>query len=60
MKDYIVEKYMDPKMGARPLKRAVLSVIEDALAQEFLAGRVKRKDKVSCGISNGKATFNVK
>lgn len=60
MKNYIVEKYMDPKMGARPLKRAVLSVIEDALAQEFLAGRVKRKDKVSCGISNGKATFNVK
>ena len=37
-KEYIVEQYSDLKMGARPLKRAVQNVIEDALAEELLNG----------------------
>ena len=33
LKDYIVDKYTDLKMGARPLKRAIQTEIEDALAE---------------------------
>ena len=37
-------------MGARPLKRAIQTLIEDALAEEILSGRVKSGDHVSAGI----------
>ena len=33
LKEHLVEKYSDYKMGARPLKRAILSVIENPLAE---------------------------
>ena len=32
--------------GARPLRRAIQSMIEDKLAEEMLEGRVKAGDKV--------------
>jgi ATP-dependent Clp protease ATP-binding subunit ClpC len=46
MKKHLVEKYADKKMGARPLRRAIQSVIEDPFAEEILAKRVKQGDKV--------------
>lgn len=60
LKDYIVDKFTDLKMGARPLKRAIQTEIEDALAEEILAGLVKPKDKVSAGVHDKKVTFTVK
>ena len=60
LKQYIVEKHADLKMGARPLKRAIQTIIEDALAEEILAGKVKEGDKVAAGVKNGKVTFTVK
>ena len=36
-------------MGARPLKRAIQSVVEDALAEEILLKKVVPGDKVSAG-----------
>ncbi len=56
-KNYIVEKHSDLKMGARPLKRAIQSMIEDALAEEILSGRVKAGTKVTVGCKDGKITF---
>lgn len=60
LKEYLVTTYSDLKMGARPLKRAVQSVIEDALAEEILAGRVKPKDAVTVSVRNKKVYFNVR
>ncbi len=60
VKEYLIEKHMDVKMGARPMKRAIQSEIEDALAEEILAGKVKSGDKVSVGLKNKKITFTVK
>ena len=60
LKDYIVDKFTDLKMGARPLKRAIQTEIEDALAEEILAGKIKAKDKVSAGVHDKKVTFTVK
>ncbi len=60
LKEYIVDKYADYKMGARPLKRAIQTVIEDALAEEILAGKIKNGDSVSAGVKDKKVVFHVK
>ncbi len=60
LKEHLVKEYSNAKMGARPLKRAVQSVIEDALAEELLSGRIMAGDKVLAGIKNKKVTFQKK
>ena len=60
LKEHLVEKYADQKMGARPLKRAIQSVVEDALAEEILKGNVQPGDTVSAGFKQDKVTFTVK
>ena len=47
-------------MGARPLKRAIQSVIEDRLAEEILAGHVKPGDSVSAGYRGQQVVLDVK
>lgn len=39
--EFVVEKGFDEKYGARPLKRAIQTNIEDELAEEILEGRIK-------------------
>ena len=60
LKNHLVEKHTDLKMGARPLRRAIQTEIEDALAEEILAGRVKAGDVVSAGWKEQKVYFQVK
>jgi len=57
VKKYIVEKYTNLKMGARPLKRAIQSEIEDALAEEILMKNIQPKDKVLATMKNKKVVF---
>jgi ATP-dependent Clp protease ATP-binding subunit ClpC len=59
VKEYLVEKHTDVKMGARPMKRAIQSEIEDPLAEEILRGAVKRGDKVTAGLKHKKIVFMV-
>ena len=59
-KQYIVETYSDAKMGARPLKRGILTAVEDPLAEEILKGNVKRGDTVVVGYKEKKIQFSVK
>ena len=42
VKEYLVENSFDSKYGARPLKRAIQSKIEDPLAEAILNGEVKK------------------
>ncbi len=58
-KDYIAEAGFDSKYGARPLKRAIQSKIEDALAEEILEGHVKQGDTVTVGIHKKAIKFSV-
>ena len=60
LKEHLVSKYADNKMGARPLKRAIQSVVDDALAEEILQKKVVPGDKVSAGFKDGKVVFTVK
>lgn len=45
-REYIVEKGYDEKYGARPLRRAIQSKVEDALAEKILEGTIKAGDHV--------------
>ena len=60
LKEYIIEEHSDAKMGARPLKRAIQTVIEDALAEEILAGKIEQGDHVSAGVRDKKVVFHNK
>ena len=60
LKEHLVSKYADVKMGARPLKRAIQSVVEDALAEEILMKKVQPGDAVTAGYKSGKVVFSVK
>ena len=57
--NYVVEHGYDPVYGARPLKRAIQTKIEDALADELLAGHVKRGDDVIITVRKGQICFDV-
>ncbi len=48
----------DPVYGARPLKRAIQSEIENPLAREILAGQFAAKDTIRVDFSAGKMSFN--
>jgi ATP-dependent Clp protease ATP-binding subunit ClpC len=39
--DRLIEEGYNPSYGARPLRRAIMRLLEDSLAEEMLAGRVK-------------------
>ncbi|ACK70308.1 ATPase AAA-2 domain protein [Gloeothece citriformis PCC 7424] len=43
-KDRLVEEGYNPAYGARPLRRAIMRLLEDVLAEEILSGRVKEGD----------------
>ena len=60
LKEHIVDKYADYKMGARPLKRAIQNVIEDPLAEKILAGEIHAGDQVTIGFRKGQISFDVK
>jgi ATP-dependent Clp protease ATP-binding subunit ClpB len=48
----------DPVYGARPLKRAIQSEIENPLAKEILAGHFAAKDTIQLDFAAGKMVFN--
>ena len=59
VKDYLAQDSYDSKYGARPLRRAIQSKIEDALAEEILEGRIRKGDKVAVGLSKKDIKFSV-
>ena len=60
LKEHIVEKHANQKMGARPLKRAIQTIVEDALAEEILNKKVKEGDEVTATWKNEACVFQVK
>ncbi len=57
VKKLIFEKGYDKKYGARPLKRAIQTYIEDGLAEEILKGNISRGDTVLVTVRNDKVKF---
>ncbi len=58
-KDFLVEKGFDPQFGARPLRRAIQKYLEDPLAQEILAKKIKPQAKITADFQDGKIVFKL-
>lgn len=55
----IAEEGYDKAYGARPLRRAIQSKIEDAFAEEYLQGNFKEGEKVSVGLKTNGFSFRL-
>ena len=52
VKEFLIEKGYDNKLGARPLRRAVEKYLEDSLAEEVLAGSLRKNKAISVLITD--------
>ena len=52
--DRLVEEGYNPSYGARPLRRAVMRLLEDSLAEEFLNGTIKEGDQALVDVDDQK------
>jgi len=53
-KGRLVEEGYNPSYGARPLRRAVMRLLEDSLAEEFLSGRIGEGDRAVVDVNADK------
>jgi ATP-dependent Clp protease ATP-binding subunit ClpC len=53
-KERLVEEGYNPSYGARPLRRAVMRLLEDSLAEEFLSGRLGEGDAALVDVDDSK------
>ncbi len=53
----ISKEGFDDTYGARPLRRAIQSKIEDALSEKILEGQIAKGSKVSCDFKDGQFVF---
>lgn len=61
VKDLLVQEGFDEAYGARPLRRAILRLVEDRLSEELLRGTFRRGDRVMLDLDEaGKGTKAVK
>ncbi len=45
-KDRLVDEGYNPSYGARPLRRAIMRLLEDSMAERMLSGDIKEGDSV--------------
>ncbi|MBQ5969781.1 MAG: AAA family ATPase, partial [Clostridia bacterium] len=55
--DMVADAGFDPVYGARPLKRAIQTRLEDPLAEAVLDGSVEAKKRYVCRLKDGAVTF---
>lgn len=55
--ELVAKAGFDPVYGARPLRRAIQSRIEDALSEKLLEGEFRAGDKIICDAEDDKITF---
>ncbi|BDZ30355.1 ATP-dependent Clp protease ATP-binding subunit [Lactiplantibacillus sp. WILCCON 0030] len=58
--DVVAKAGFDPEYGARPIRRALQTEVEDRLSESLLTGEIKVNDQVTIGASRGAITINVK
>jgi ATP-dependent Clp protease ATP-binding subunit ClpB len=55
---WLANKGYDPTYGARPLKRVIQKQVQDPLAEQILAGRIKDGQKVKVTVKSGTLVVN--
>ena len=57
VKTLLAKEGFDPTYGARPLRRAVVRLVEDAISGEMLEGRIKAGDSILATVNDEKIVF---
>lgn len=57
---HLVKAGFDPVYGARPLRRAIQSEVEDLVAEDFLRGTIKRGEHVVLDEQDGRLTLHAR
>ena len=58
VKTHLVDSAYDVKYGARPLKRAIQTQVEDPLADALLSGEIRKGSQVTVTMRRGKLVFD--
>jgi len=58
--DVVASAGFDPEYGARPIRRALQTKVEDALSEELLRGNITTEDAVTIGAKNGEIRISTK
>ena len=58
--DVVASAGFDPEYGARPIRRALQTKVEDALSEELLRGNITTESAVTIGAKNGVIKINIK
>ena len=55
--ELLAKEGFDPTYGARPLRRAVVRMVEDAFSTEMLEGKIQAGDRIEASAEDGKIVF---
>ena len=58
VKTHLIDSAYDVKYGARPLKRAIQTQVEDPLADALLSGEIRKGSQVTVTMRRGKLVFD--
>ncbi len=58
VKDLLAKEGFDENFGARPLRRAILRLVEDRLSEELLKGTFQKGDRVLLDLQDSKITIS--
>ena len=58
--DVVASAGFDPEYGARPIRRALQTKIEDVLSEELLQGNITTESAVTIGARNGEIKVTIK
>ncbi|MCG8569296.1 MAG: ATP-dependent chaperone ClpB [Spirochaetes bacterium] len=58
--DFLTEAGFDPQFGARPLKRAIQAHVENQIAKQVIAGKIKEQDEILIDSSDDQVFFKMK
>ncbi|NIA07596.1 MAG: AAA domain-containing protein, partial [Actinobacteria bacterium] len=56
--DFLIDKGYNPDFGARPLRRAIVTHLEDPLSEQILRGHFKGKDVIRVGAKDDQLFFD--
>ena len=56
-KELIIKEGYDPSLGARPLRRVIIKLVEDRFSEALLSGYIKKGDRVTAVERDGKIVF---
>lgn len=59
VKDYLIEHGYDPKMGARPMERAINNCIKKPIADELLQGGIRYGDKINVKMKSNQVVISI-